>query len=98
MRPYFSVGEEVILCSNDYPQYNGCQVIEGVYASGEIVKCRITGYCGPSSDLGYRISGICIQSDNGKEGLWRQSVLRKKHKPSDQSFQELIKSTRELKV
>lgn len=92
MKPYFNVGEEVILCSKNFPQYSGDYIIRKLVYRGLHI-CRITGkQCVFSGDIGYILDADLIGS-NGVEAVWRQSALRKKHKPSGKSFSEIINST-----
>lgn len=90
MRPYFSVGEEVIFVSQNFPERNGEYVVRSI---GKVEQFVIISTSERFMDLGYDI-GIHI---NGYSAAAQRS-LRKKHKPADQSFSELIKSTKEIKV
>lgn len=104
MRPYFSAGEEVILCSKSLPEYNGEYVVEKILHEGLRHVCRISGQEFIVSEGQSYFSYIldeAIPSDAHFQFYdigFMESALRKKHKPSDQSFSELIKSTREIKV
>ena len=90
MRPYFNVGEEVILCSEAAPNLNGEYVVlDFVHTFNAVCPVTKKFYAGFSYRLSVSVDG-CF--------WWNETALRKKHKPSDQSFKELIKSTRELKV
>ena len=105
MKPLFEVGEEVILCSMHSPELNGDAVVLSVIKppSAE-VKCP---HCGRGW-LRRRREGIVyylnIESIRTKDKCcspWRESALRKKHKGSDFSFDEMIKeikSTGKIKV
>ena len=79
---YFEVGEEVILKSENHPECNGdALVIErnpGTYID-DVSGCR-------ESTWGYKLS---IESPTGNR--WNQSALRKKHKPSEFTFEQLIR-------
>lgn len=103
MRPYFSVGEEVILCSKLQPEINGEYVVERIILPGEIIVCRLTGIqfqdYGEQS-FGYMFENAIMDNDciDGIEVVWSQKSLRKKHRPADQSFSDMIKSTREIKL
>lgn len=103
MRPYFSVGEEVILFSKLQPESNGEYVVERIILPGEIIVCRLTGIEIQDSGeetFGYIFDNPIMDTDcvYGVEVVWAQESLRKKHKPADQSFSDLIKPTREIKV
>lgn len=96
MNPYFSVGEEVILCSKSNPQLNGNYIVETAIKTGTYSECRITGRSirctNGLSDYGYRLEGLLVKCEFGFEAIWDQSALRKKHKGSDKSFDEIVKS------
>ena len=93
--PLFIVGEEVILQSKDRPQLNGEYSVDAVSTADKITICRQTGeyydFIDEDKDsVGYMLYPI-ILDDEGFEIVWNESALRKKHKPSDQSLEELIK-------
>lgn len=74
-RPLFSVGEEVLLQSVRYPELNGeCTVLD-VRNSTD------------NKTFGYKLT---IAAPEPTNGWWIQSALRKKHKPSDHSFDSLM--------
>lgn len=102
MRQLFSVGEEVILCSKNHPQYNGAYIVDKVVISGEKHTCRITGQSGNvrggSSELGYLLNVPHLDAIEGVEIAWSQSALRKKHKPSTESFSEMMRNLNTIKV
>ena len=90
--PYFSVGEEVILVSVDYPELNGDYIILDVMPpTGNIIRGR-DGLMYRHNNLDYSIG------EGGRNGLdhWAQSALRKKHKPSTDSFTEMMSNINEL--
>lgn len=96
MSPKYSVGELVILQSREYPEYNGEYYVNKILDKGEHSKCRITAnvhYCipthGPNS---YLLSEPHLNKDTGLEVFWAECALRKKHEPSQMSFQSLIQS------
>lgn len=93
-KPLFEVGEEVILQSKTFPEYNGEYVVNGVIEGDQTVTCRLTNYRIYSRGRSYRFTVPHIHKsfDNGTEVLWSESALRKKHKPSELSFQELVSS------
>jgi len=78
-KPYFEVGEEVIVARNHRQEFNGEDVIIG-YDYGE-KKDLNTGELSAGHD--YQLS-------KDPDTWVIQSSLRKKHKPSGKSFQELI--------
>lgn len=89
--PYFQVGEEVILVSKSVPELNGEYVVEHALPHGnwpnpypsEFKRINVT------EGAGYKLMGI-EASETIPTGYFKQSALRKKHKPSSQSFSNLI--------
>lgn len=78
----FEVGEEVILQSKDFPEYNSpCVVISRVCTS---MESELTGVM--TAGNYYKTD---IQTDD-PNSWWIESALRKKHKPSDQSLEDMI--------
>lgn len=77
MRPKFEVGEEVILQSIDFPECNG------EYSVQEVSYFDAVGFC-YRLDLDHKVVG--------RLDLWVESSLRKKHKPSRMSFDDLMSS------
>lgn len=81
-RPLFEVGEEVILQSKSFPQYNGETTVVSVeYRSG---LCVTTGKLLSPNYL-YTLGVKSVEVD-----VWDESALRKKHPPSEHSFTELM--------
>lgn len=94
-KPLFEIGEEVILQSKTFPEYNAEYVVEEVIEKDQPVRCRLTGDRIYSSDgYSYRFSIPLLHKHytDGTECLMDESALRKKHKPSELSFQELVSS------
>jgi hypothetical protein len=95
-RPLFEVGEQVILQSKQYPQYNGEYFIEYIIFKGAAHKCRLTGklLCKKSGAEFVYILDQPFASKKviGSEVGFNESALRKKHKPSDLSFGDLMVS------
>ena len=99
-RPYFNVGERVMICSESHPELNGEDVIYEVVrdfaetvggVTGKTVSCVFT-----KSKFAYKLKHTRLShvNDDGSEheGVWAQSALRKIHEPSTESFDELMKS------
>ena len=86
MKPKFSVGELVILASNQRPDLNGEHTVIAIPEDGETYMgfgCNFaTGY---AYDIGIRSTG-------GRPILAAENVLRKKHLPGELSYHQLIKS------
>lgn len=94
---YFQEGEEVILVSKTMPELNGEYVIEYCLPKRDSIKTS----CGSKSvcftELTYTLVGVhdsrtTIQGDTTYRVHFSQKSLRKKYKPSDDSFEEMIKS------
>lgn len=97
MNPKYSEGESVILQSISSPESNGEYTIRQVVKEGEMYKCRHSGQdLINATDLGYILEEIITLSESQKggniEAMWAESALRKKHEPSQMSFQSLIES------
>lgn len=82
MRPKFEVGEEVILQSISAPELNGDTVVL------DVRYCVYRNWSTKELEEGYLYQlGIKGHNDG-----WMESSLRKKHKPSDMSFTDLMTS------
>ena len=100
MKQYFSVGEEVVLCSKSYPEYNGEYIVYKVLVAGDRFICRISGLSFRNRDgVGYLLDIPLrdLEYDLPVETLWDQTALKKKHKSAGQSFSEIINSTKTVK-
>ena len=84
MRPLFDVGEEVILCSKSFPQYNGEYVVESITDSIDDHQCAFK--------YGYTLYE-CPLPENGYTENWCQCALRKKPEPGGdfESFMDELK-------
>lgn len=109
MKPLFEVGEEVILCSKSHPELNGDAVVMEVINNYEedVAYLSSLGFSWMDPSPGYPAYLLDVESpimsDSGSVlsshgGLWRQSALRKKYKPADKSFKELMSSANRLEV
>jgi len=93
--PYFSVGEEVILASIKRPEFNGDHIVEKVFADGDAVfENRDNIYL--SDGTAYYLEGLHCENTEGYRLTWAQKTLRKKHKPSTDSFTEMMSNINEL--
>lgn len=96
-RPYFNVGEGVMIFSESNPELNGeDEIYEVLYEFAETVD-RVTGKLSANkSKFAYKLKHTQLShvNDDGSEheGVWAQSALRKIHEPSTESFEELMKS------
>lgn len=89
MEPKFKVGEEVILQSDNYPEVNGECVVLSVEPFSGTTRGR-NGTTVKGEAFSYRTT---IEAPSGLP--WNQIALRKKHKPSDQSFDQIISSLKQ---
>ena len=85
MNPLFSVGEVVILQSVNWPECNGDATVMEHVANGDL-----SAY-GKINRSGYYAYRLDVIASNGNP-WWRQSALRKKHQPGEQSFTELMQT------
>ncbi|MAI12873.1 MAG: hypothetical protein CMM15_02560 [Rhodospirillaceae bacterium] len=99
MKALFEVGEEVILVSKNYPEFNGEYIIESFMKAGTKCNCQ----CGKEwqwnenvyvINANFSIKQACGCTTTG-EAL--ESSLRKKHKGSDFSFDEMMKEIKSKK-
>lgn len=99
-RPYFAVGERVMIFSESHPELNGeDEIYEVVHEFAETVD-RVTGKTVScvftNSKFAYKLKHTRmshVNDDGGEyEGVWAQSALRKIHEPSTESFEEMMKS------
>lgn len=96
MNPKYSEAESVILKSTSHPEFNGEYTVSKVLQKDEVTVCRITGlrhsHTGKLSNYGYLLDCPKLNKTSGVEAIWAESALRKKHEPSQMSFQSLIQS------
>ena len=99
MNPKYSEGESVILQSINHPEYNGEYTVEKVLKNGDTYVCRSRGTLITRMDkpsFGYILNEVVVTGTNAVgfvvEAAWQESALRKKHEPSQMSFQSLIQS------
>ena len=93
--PKFKVGEEVILQSKGYLEYNGEYIVESVFTPNQTVTDRISGLksTNMSNCFVYRFTQILkSKKKENVEISFLESALRKKYKPSEVSFSELMTS------
>lgn len=100
MNPKYSVGEVVILQSISHPEHNGSDyTVQKVLKNGDTYVCRETGCLitrTNRSGFGYILNELVVTNTNSLgmiiETGWKESALRKKHEPSQMSFQSLIQN------
>lgn len=98
MRPKFAIGEDVIVVSSNYSHANGGYVIEEILSPKEAC-IRSTGNESKQhlfkSNFYYVLDGLQIVDKNVLTicyDFMSEGCLRKKHKPSDMSFTDLMTS------
>jgi hypothetical protein len=91
--PLYKVGERVGLVSKSMPQHNGEYIVERILAPNEMYVSRNDGSTLLSDDNNYTYLldkvFLCERVGYG-EICWKESALRKLHKPSKYSFDELL--------
>ncbi len=94
-RPKFEVGEVVILKSDLHSEYNGEYTVENIVGRGDSYKDRLNGDIRTSNDnqYGYQLSQV--HTYNGREIVWKEAYLRKKHQPGEMSFTNLMSSLKQ---
>lgn len=98
MKPLFSVGEECVLQSRDYPEMNGDVQILSVLADGDSFACPHCGrvnynyrfQTGYAYHIDKPVPNKCCRPVSGK-------ALRKKYDPG-MKFDELIKSLKSPEI
>lgn len=93
-QPLFKIGEEVIAIFKHYPESNGRYVITEVLTNSQ-AKQEISRSSNFKCDFYYRLNGLLIvwAEGTGRElrfDLAGEPALRKIHKPSQFSFDQLI--------
>ena len=99
MKALFEVGEEVIIVSKNFPEFNGEYIVEGIIPSGTKYKCDCGEWWQCNENIyalnaNFAIKQMCGCTTAG-EAL--ESSLRKKHKGSDFSFDEMMKEIKSKK-
>lgn len=92
--PLFKVGELVGLVSVSRPECNGQYIVERVLAPDEVYKGRNDGVelSAGESRFAYLLDKVFVSKHGFGEICWDESALRKIHKPSEYSFNELLTS------
>ncbi len=95
-QPKFSVGEEIILVSKNWGQFNGEYTILKIIPP----KTSYIGHNGAlcrngSSNIAYLINHV-FTNEGGREICWNESSLRKKHKSSE--FKDFTSLMNNLKL
>lgn len=93
-RPKFEQGEEVILVSDTHPHMNGEYVIN--YVCELDFKTMHVYHPGVGCNLSFKtlrdqfVYDLDIKAENGFPMLTDERELRKKHKPSEFGFEDLM--------
>lgn len=97
--PYFSVDEEVIVQSNNYPEVNGDNVVLEVITAKEFKSLTLeqgnnvdaVGNYYYRLDIEFNTTYAVSGMESGRTAShMAESALRKKHKPSEKSFAEIM--------
>lgn len=99
-RPYFAVGERVMICSVSHPELNGEDEVYEIIHNIKQTYDRVTGETVTLTRKGgkfaYKLKNTVTASVNANgercEGVWAQSALRKIHTPATESFADMMKS------
>lgn len=95
-KPLFSIGETVIrqAPSTNYLEGNGEYVVCGI-TDAQDAKNLYSANWG-ASGFYYELDGFSVMLDNGLvSNHSHESFLKKKHKPSDQSFDQIMSSLKQ---
>lgn len=97
--PKFSVGEEIILQSETYPEANGEYVVIGITRLKDIAfRYNFNYNSSDGSNYHYELGGVFVElrdMEGNCSGLmcnhFSETSLRKKHKPSEfESYEALM--------
>jgi hypothetical protein len=99
-RPYFAVGERVMIFSESHPELNGEDEVYEIIHNINQTHDRVTGetvtLTRKDGKFAYKLKNTVTASVNANgercEGVWSQSALRKIHTPATESFEEMMKS------
>lgn len=96
MKALFEVGEEVILVSKDCPELNGEAIVISIAPSGtyNCPHCESRNFRDESLAYYLNVKSTVKQKCCSP---WAESCLRKKHKGSDFSFDEMMKEIKSKK-
>lgn len=86
--PLFNLDEEVILCSKAHPQCNGESVVIDIIHREDFEVMYPKWEC--TGTEWYYDVGVPIKANGERCWHWREDSLRKKHRPSEHSYKELL--------
>lgn len=84
-QPLFKINEEVILQSNSFPECNGEYVILEIRKGNDNYAISKDGIVDVGTPWGY-----VLNIEHPIAGCWSEISLRKKHKPSEDSYESMI--------
>ena len=90
---YFKVGEECILQSSCFPEFNGDCVVNEVLAPRVRTSHLANGETIITNRCAYRTT-----IENPNNWAWAETSLRKKHKPSTESLSTMIEELNKVKA
>lgn len=83
MKPKFSVGETVIVVCKDLPQFDGTAHVITDISEVTFTDHNVTMLC-------YKLGFTYEWQGDKNYPYWRESCLKKKHTPSEFSFDSLM--------
>lgn len=94
MNNWFEVGEEIVLRCKDFPEYDGDYTIEKILDEDEDHMCRLTGRTIYYGGVTYLLNTPLLEKDSwqGNEVGFGPWSIFKKHKPSDESFKDMMQN------
>lgn len=97
MNNWFAVGEEIIISCPNMPEWHGKEaIIILITPADEYVIDPFTGdLYAPDGEIGFYLNNPLMQvTDEEGTGTicWLAEHLRKKHKPADESFKDLMQN------
>lgn len=93
-KPLFSIGETVIRQAINYPEGNGEYVVCGIIGAKEAQSLYLANW--GTDGFYYELGGFSVTLDNGcVSNHSYEPFLKKKHKPSDQSFDQIMSSLKQ---
>lgn len=92
--PLFVENEEVqlVVKTNFLKEMSGDYTVHDVIQHGCRYVSRLSGrtMTSISPHIGYLLTPMCVHPTTGREITWHESSLRKKFKPADMSFEDLM--------
>ena len=95
-RPLYKIGDEVIFTSTTHPQWNGEYIIQDVLELGETISHNGDLYCTPP--VRFNDYDIGLPEQNGMNVLAEECELKRKCKPSTQSYREIMNDLKTFSI